>query len=112
LTDLLLDVLKIEDAYKEDIIKYDITTLCQIFARKNERLNYSHSFFYICANELDEKYYGGKKNYTLKKNNFIKQMDEFYKNDAIKKLNVMKLIYMNIFKKVFFISICLKKTNT
>ena len=53
LTDLLLDILKThKESYKEDIIKCDITTLCQIFALKNEKLNYSHSFFYICVKEL------------------------------------------------------------
>jgi len=111
LTDLLLDVLKIEDAYKEDIIKCDITTLCQIFAQKNERLNYSHSFFYICANELDEKYYGGKKNYTLKKNKFIKQMDEYYKNDALKKLNAMKSNLYEYIQEGFYDFYMLKKNE-
>ena len=91
LTDFLLDILKTNnESYKDDIIKCDITTLCQIFALKNEKLNYSHSFFYISVKELDEKYYEGKKLSSSGKNNFVKIMDTYYKNIALKKINKMK----------------------
>ena len=104
LTDFLLDILKTnKESYKDDIIKCDITTLCQIFAMKNETLNYSHSFFYICVKELDEKYYKGKKLCSLKKNNFVQKMDEYYKDDANKKINKMKSgLYDYIRKGIYY----------
>ena len=53
LTDLLLDILKSdEESYKTDIIKCDITSLCEIFAKKNARLIYSNTFFQIFINEI------------------------------------------------------------
>ena len=114
LTDLLLDILKThKESYKEDIIKCDITTLCQIFALKNEKLNYSHSFFYICVKELDEKYYSGKKLCNLPKNIFVKKMDEYYKNEAIKKINQMKSrLYDYIRKGIYDFNRCKSKEIT
>ena len=114
LTDLLLDILKThKESYKEDIIKCDITTLCQIFALKNEKLNYSHSFFYICVKELDEKYYSGKKLCNLPKNIFVEKMDEYYKNEAIKKINQMKSrLYDYIRKGIYDFNRCKSKEIT
>ena len=91
LTNFLLDFLTTnKESYKEDIIKFDITTLCQIFSLKKDKLIYSHSFFYISVKELDENYYNAKKLCSLTKNIFVQKMYTYYKNDAIKKINKMK----------------------
>lgn len=104
LTDFLLDILKTnKDSYKEDIIKFDITSLCQIFALKNEKLNFSHSFFYISVKELDEKFYFGKKLSTSEKNIFVKKMDIYYKNIALEKINVMKKCLYDYIKNGIYV---------
>ena len=57
LLDLLLDILQKEPlAHQDNIIKFDISVICELFHEKNERLCSSHSFFYSCVNELKEKY--------------------------------------------------------
>ena len=46
LTDLLLDILKKDkESYLEDIIKFDVTIICEIIAGKDKRLINSNSFF-------------------------------------------------------------------
>lgn len=57
LLDLLLDILQKESlAHQDNIIKFDISVICELFHEKNERLCSSHSFFYSCVNELKVKY--------------------------------------------------------
>ena len=46
-----------KEAYLDDIIKFDITILCEIFSGKDKKFIYSDTFFLICFNELKEKYY-------------------------------------------------------
>ena len=88
LTDLLLNILENnKEAYLDDIIKFDITIICEIFAEKYEKMIYSDTFFMICYNELKEKYY---KNASFEKNDFVKKMDVYYKDEALKKLNKIK----------------------
>lgn len=98
LTDFLLDILeKDKHAYLDDIIKFDITAICEIFSEKNERLIYSDSFFLVCINELKEKYINYLNKNSFKKNNFIIKMDNYYKEKAEKKLNKVKSkLYMYI----------------
>lgn len=98
LTDFLLDILeKDKQAYLDDIIKFDITAICEIFSEKNERLIYSDSFFLVCINELKEKYSNYLNNNSFNKNNFIIKMDKYYKEKAEKKLNNVKsMLYMYI----------------
>ena len=57
LLDILLDILEKEPlAHKDNIIKFDISIICELFHEKNEILYSSNSFFYSCVNELLEKY--------------------------------------------------------
>ena len=95
LTDLLLYILrKKKEAYMDDIIKCDITALTEIMAdksNKSKRLIFSDTFFLNCVNELIDKY-DIKENYDyiLKQNDFVKKMDVYYKEQATKKLNLIK----------------------
>ena len=87
LTDLLLEIIEQDsEALLQDIIKFDITAIVELFAEKNERLIYSDSFLLMSVNELVEKY----NKISLKKNDFIKKMDEYYKIKASKTLNKVK----------------------
>ena len=91
LTDLLLEIIENNaKALLDDIIKFDITIICEIFAEKNKRLIYSHSFFLICVNELKEQYNKYIKINHLNKNDFIIKMDKYYKEKAEQKLNKVK----------------------
>lgn len=76
-----------KEAYLDDIIKFDITVLCKIFAGKYEKIIYSDTFFLICFNELKEKYY---KEISIEKNDFVKKMDKHYGKEALQKLNKIK----------------------
>ena len=57
LLDLLLKILNDnKDAYNDNIIKFDIAQICELFRDKNLRIISSHSFFYCCVKELCKKY--------------------------------------------------------
>ena len=57
LLDVLIEILERDpSAHKDDIIKFDITMICEFFRQKNERLFSNHSFFHCCVNELMKKY--------------------------------------------------------
>ena len=87
LLDLLLEILENNpSAHKDDIIKFDITIICEFFREKNERLFSSHSFFYCCVKELMEKY----KVEFPKKNEFRKNFFELCKNKASATLQEVK----------------------
>lgn len=98
LTDLLLEILKNnEQSYKDDIIKFDITILCGIFAEKNRRLIDSDSFFLICVNELKRRF-----NKSIETNDFIKKLDNHYKLKASKILQKVKGNLYNYIKRGFY----------
>lgn len=92
LTDLLLHILRNnKESYSDDIIKCDITALTEILADKSKRLIFSDTFFLNCVNELIGKY--DMKvifDCVLKKNDFIRKMDIYYKDQATIKLNQIK----------------------
>ena len=99
LLDLLLELLqKNPNAHKDDIIKFDITMICELFHQKNERLFSSNSYFYCCVNELMEKYQINK---LPEKNTFRKNYFEICKNksssalEEVKK-NLIKYISANL----------------
>ena len=79
LTDLLLNILEEKSiSHSDDIIKFNISILCEIFTKKNERLWNSHSYFGICINEL-------KSNYEIdipEKNDFIQKMNYYFTKNA------------------------------
>ena len=88
LLDLLLDILeKNPDAHKDNIIKFDITMICELFHEKNKRLFSSHSFFYCCVNELKEKY---EIDNLPDKNTFRKNYFTICKNKASTTLEKVK----------------------
>ena len=104
-TDLLLNILENEkDAYLDDSIKFIISNLCEIFARKDRRLIYSNIYFLCCINELKIKY---NKNIS-EKNKFTEIMDKHYKTLALKFLEkLQKWIYINILMGFFDIRVFL-----
>ena len=88
LLDLLLEILeKNPNAHKDNIIKFDITMICELFRQKNERLFSSNSYFYCCVNELMEKY---KIDNLPGKNTFRNNYFEICKNKASKTLEEVK----------------------
>ena len=57
LLDLLIELLTTNPlAHQDNIIKFDISVICEFFRGKNMRLCCSNSFFYCCVIELLEKY--------------------------------------------------------
>ena len=87
LLDLLLDILQKEPlAHQDNIIKFDISVICELFHEKNERLCSSHSFFYSCVNELKVKY----KVKLPENNEFRKKFFEKCKKKASETLKKVK----------------------
>ena len=99
LLDLLLEILeKNPNAHNDNIIKFNITMICELFREKNERLFSSNSYFYCCVNELMEKY---KIDKLPEKNTFRKNYFEICKNKASTtlaevKTNLVKYIKENL----------------
>lgn len=88
LTDLLLEILKSEkNAYKENIIKSDISILIETITSKATRITNSNTLFYCFINELKEKFNIKKE---IVNSEFIKKMNESFKVKANEKLLTIK----------------------
>jgi len=100
LTDLLLKILEQDkEALLQDVIKFDITAIVEIFAEKNKRLIFSDSFLLMCVNELVEKF----NKISINENDFINKMDEYYKKKASEILCKVKLNLYNYLNVSFFL---------
>ena len=88
MTDLLLEILKSEkNAYKENIIKSDISILIETITSKATRITNSNTLFYCFINELKEKFNIKKE---IVNSEFIKKMNESFKVKANEKLLTIK----------------------
>ena len=88
LTDLLLEILKSEkNAYKENIIKSDISIIIETITSKATRITNSNTLFYCFINELKEKFNIKKE---IVNSEFIKKMNESFKVKANEKLLTIK----------------------
>lgn len=100
LTDLLLEILKSEkNAYKENIIKSDISILIETITSKATRITNSNTLFYCFINELKEKFNIKKE---IANSEFIKKMNESFKVKANEKLLTIK---SEIFEHILKIAI-------
>ena len=100
LTDLLLEILKTEkNAYKENIIKSDISILIETITSKATRITNSNTLFYCFINELKEKFNIKKE---IVNSEFIKKMNESFKVKANEKLLTIK---SEIFEHILKIAI-------
>lgn len=100
LTDLLLEILKSEkNAYKENIIKSDISILIETITSKATRITNSNTLFYCFINELKEKF---KIKKEIVNSEFIKKMNESFKVKANEKLLTIK---SEIFEHILKIAI-------
>ena len=97
LTDLLLEILKSEkNAYKENIIKSDISILIETITSKATRITNSNTLFYCFINELKEKFNIKKE---IVNSEFIKKMNESFKVKANEKLlRIKSEIFEHILK--------------
>ena len=96
LFDVLIEILeKNPKAHEDDIIKFDISVICELFRQKNKRLCSSNSFFWACVNELLEKY-----NIIMpNKNDFRKQ---FFEKEKVKAHNTLGKVKANLSKFIQF----------
>ena len=100
LTDLLLEILKSEkNAYKENIIKSDISILIETITSKATRITNSNTLFYCFINELKEKF---KIKKEIVNSEFIKKMNESFRVKANEKLLTIK---SEIFEHILKIAI-------
>ena len=98
LTDLLIDIMMtIEQAYKDDIIKSDISIIVDIIASKNKRITNSNTLFLCFINELKKKY-----NKETKDNNFVININQYFKKKAAQKLQNTKLKLVEHIKSISF----------
>ena len=98
LTDLLIDImLTIDQAYKDDIIKSDISILVDIISSKNKRITNSNTLFLCFINELKNKY-----NKETKDNNFVININQYFKKKAAQKLQNTKLKLVEHIKSISF----------
>lgn len=98
LTDLLIDImLTIDQAYKDDIIKSDISILVDIISSKNKRITNSNTLFLCFINELKNKY-----NKETKDNNFVININQYFKKKADEKLQNIKLKLVEHIKSISF----------
>ena len=96
LFDVLIEILeKSPKAHEDDIIKFDISVICELFRQKNKRFCSSNSFFWACVNELLEKYSIIMPN----KNDFRKK---FFEKEKVKAHNTLGKIKANLSKFIQF----------
>lgn len=105
LTDLLIKILETDKkAYKDSIIKADISILIDILTSKAVRITNSHSLFSCFVNELKCKYKGCDK--YIKETEFIKKMNDTFIKEGMEKYKSFKnSIYKhikNISNKILF----------
>jgi hypothetical protein len=98
LTDLLIDIMStIDQAYKDDIIKSDISILVDIISSKSKRFTNSSTLFLCFINELKKKY-----NKETKDNNFVININQYFKKKAEEKLQNIKLKIVDHIKSISF----------
>ena len=98
LTDLLIDIMStIDQAYKDDIIKSDISILVDIISSKSKRISNSSTLFLCFINELKNKY-----NKETKDNNFVININQYFKKKAEEKLQNIKLKIVDHIKSISF----------
>lgn len=87
LTDLLIKILETyKKAYKEDIIKTDISIIIETITSKISRITNSNSLFMCFVNELKMKYEIKIEN----ENSFIKEMDKQFRKKSQENLESIK----------------------
>ena len=106
-TDLLAYILqKDKNAFKDKIIKCDISILIEILTAKSERMTNSDSLFLCLINELKSKYKNILVNFSNEEIEFIKRMEEKFKIEAKRKYDYIKSkIYEHISSLTFAINI-------
>lgn len=100
LTELLIEILtKDKHAFKDDIIKSDISILIEVITSKETRITNSNSLFLCFVNELKEKYQTKKETLNSK---FIEKINELVNIKAPEKLDkIKKELYTFIKDKTF-----------
>ena len=95
ITDLLIKILENKKkAYKDDVIKSDISILVEVITSKIKRITNSSTLFSGFVNELKEKY---KIKFENEKSEFIKKVNSMFKEKAKEKFeNIKRELFQHI----------------